>query len=197
MRKLILLLCLLLAACGQPKLPKIPAGATVLAFGDSLTYGTGAEQGQDYPSVLAGLIGRTVVNQGVPGETSAQGRARLNAVLDEVRPALVILCLGGNDFLQRLPAPETAANLTAMVEEIRARGVPVLLIGVPRPGFGLKTAELYTEVADATDVPLEYQALADILGDRTLKSDPIHPNAVGYQQLAEAIAAALRERGAL
>ncbi|TJZ74265.1 arylesterase [Chitiniphilus eburneus] len=191
------LLILLCVACSRPTLPRLAPDATVLAFGDSLTYGTGANERQAYPAVLAGLIGRTVINEGAPGETSAQGRERLAEVLDETRPALVILCLGGNDFLQRLPPGETAANLRAMLEELRRRKIAVLLVGVPQPGLRLTTAPLYAELADEFKLPLEDEALGDILSQRTLKSDTVHPNADGYRVLAEAIRDSLERHGAL
>ncbi|UXY14386.1 arylesterase [Chitiniphilus purpureus] len=194
-----LLLCLLAlcAACSRPELPRLPPDAVVLAFGDSLTYGTGATREESYPMVLAGLAGRRVVNDGAPGETSAQGRARLAASLDEYRPALVVLCLGGNDFLQRLPLAETRANLGAMLAELRRRNVPVLLVGVPQPGLLLEAAPLYAELADAFEVPLEHEALARILARNALKSDPVHPNAAGYRELAQAIHTSLSRHGAL
>ncbi|WP_374356163.1 GDSL-type esterase/lipase family protein, partial [Chitinimonas sp.] len=102
-----------LAACGRRshELPPLPAGATVLAFGDSLTFGTGAAPQESYPAVLASLIGRPVVNAGIPGETTADGLVRFQATLQEHRPALIILCLGGNDFLQHQGESETVANL--------------------------------------------------------------------------------------
>ena len=106
-RALLLAAAATLAACGKRKAvpgQALPAGATVLALGDSITDGTGAAAEAAYPVQLARATGWNVVNGGVPGDTSAQALARLPALLAEHHPALVIISIGGNDFLRRLPA---------------------------------------------------------------------------------------------
>jgi lysophospholipase L1-like esterase len=195
-----LVFALILAACGEapPRLPALGADDVVLSFGDSLTYGTGARPEESYPAVLATLIGRTVVRAGVPGEVSADGRKRLSAELERHQPKLLILCHGGNDMLRKRPLAAMEANLRAMIEDARARGVAVMLLGVPRPALlGLAAAESYHTVAAASAVPLLADALAEILADNNLKADPIHPNAAGYARLAQAVADYLRTTGAL
>jgi lysophospholipase L1-like esterase len=201
-RVAVLVICCLLggstvACTGGASLPPLSADDRVLAFGDSLTRGTGAGGGESYPEVLAGLIGRPVANAGIPGETSAEGAARLESVLESERPALVIICHGGNDFIQRLDRAETQRNILAMVRMAKERNVAVVLLAVPELGFGLAPPPLYREVAEAEKIPLEEKALTAILGKGSLKSDYIHPNAAGYQRLAEAIAALLKKSGAL
>ena len=175
----------------------MPQGAVVLAFGDSLTYGTGAQAGEAYPQILAGLISRQVVNAGVPGETSAQGLQRLAGVLAKTTPALVVLCHGGNDILRRLSLAQTATNLRAMIAMIRDTGAQVVMLGVPRFGLMLSPAPFYQQVADEEQVPIDADVLADILSDNGLKADTVHPNAAGYVKLATAVATVLHERGAL
>ena len=193
-----LCVALLLAACGsEPGLSRLGADDVVLAFGDSLTFGTGAKSVQSYPSVLAAATGRTIVNAGRPGETTPEGLSRLAQVLDKVQPKLVVLCHGGNDFLRKMDRSATESNLRAMIELIRAAGAEVVLVSVPSPGLFLSGHELYERVADDLDVPLEHDIVADLLGDNGYKSDAVHPNAAGYAKMAEAIQAILGRAGAI
>ncbi len=201
-RAVLLILVLVLAACGgeddEVRLTALPNQALVLAFGDSLTHGTGAPPEASYPAVLEGLIGRRVIRAGVPGEITAAGLKRLPGLLDRYHPALVIICHGGNDILRRRDRRTTIANLKAMIEMARSAGAQVVLVGVPAPGlFNHELADLYPAVATELQVPLEGAAYPEILADKSLLSDQIHPNAKGYRVLAERIAAFLKARGAL
>jgi lysophospholipase L1-like esterase len=195
----VLLLLVLPAACRDrtPPLPSLAPAATVLAFGDSLTAGTGAEDFESYPARLQQLIGRSVVNAGRPGELSAEGVARLPALLDRYQPQLLLLCHGGNDLLQHRDEAQVAENLRAMVRLARERGVAVLLLGVPKPGLSLSPPAYYGEIAREFSLPYDGETLGEILSDRTLKSDPIHPNARGYERLAAAVADLLHKARAL
>ena len=193
------LLLALLAACSDPapRLERLGAEDIVLAFGDSLTYGTGAKTEESYPAVLSQLIGRAVTGAGVPGEVTAGGLARLAGVLDEHKPRLVLLCLGGNDFLRKGSLSETEANLRAMLNIIRTRGIGVVLIGVPQPALIARAPDFYQKLAGEFRIPYEGGIIGNVLRTPELKSDPVHPNAAGYRRIAEALAQLLRESGAL
>ncbi len=195
----LILLFTLLAACAEDKpiLSPLSYDDTVLAFGDSLTYGKGASENQAYPPRLAELIDLKVVNAGVSGETSEQGLQRLSGVLDKTEPNLLILCHGGNDLLRKLPKERTVRHLREMVEMARQREIEVLLVAVPRPGIFLKTDPLYSTLAAESGIPLEDHIMTQVLKEDALKSDAIHPNARGYQLIAEAIAERLGEAGAV
>ena len=148
-RFVVLALALVLASCSErPKLARLPGDAVVLAFGDSLTYGSGAAEHESYPAQLEALIGRRVVQAGVPGEVTAQALARLPRLLDEHSPKLVLLCIGGNDFLRRLGRTQAEENVRAMVKVARKRGIDVLLIGTPEPGLRVTTPEFYGVIAE-------------------------------------------------
>jgi len=193
-----LIAILFVAACERaPTLPKLGPHDVIIAFGDSLTHGTGASADAAYPAVLAGLTGRAVVNAGLPGDTTATGLARLPEVLAEHRPRLVLLCLGGNDMLRKHPAAATENNLRLLVQTIRASGAEVVLIGVPEPRLFGSAPDFYARVAEDMQLPLEQDIFSDVLKDNRLKSDPIHANAAGYRQVAERLAEFLRGTGAL
>lgn len=191
-----------LAACRRRrKLDVIPAGAVVLALGDSITWGTGATPETSYPAVLAGLTGWQVVNAGVPGDTSAGALARLPGLLQEHSPQLVIVSIGGNDFLRRMPPAETRANVRSICQQAAASGAQVLLVGVPELSMlaavarSLSDHPLYEEVAAELKVPLHEGGWASVLGDPALRSDAIHANAQGYAAFARGLAARARELG--
>jgi acyl-CoA thioesterase-1 len=189
---------LLTSGCGQKaKLAPLPADAVVLAFGDSLTYGTGASEAESYPAQLASMTGRRVVREGVPGEVSAVGLQRLPGVLDAHQPRLLLLCHGGNDFLRRLPKAEAAANVRAMIRLAKSRGIDVLLIGTPEFGFLLTPPDFYAEIAKEFAIPYEGEVLGKILRDSNLKSDQVHPNAAGYRLMAERVYELLKKSGAV
>ena len=195
-----------LAACGKRKaaaLQALPAGSVALALGDSITHGTGAAPEAAYPAQLAQLTGWNVINGGVPGDTSAQALARLPALLAEHKPALVIVSLGGNDFLRRLPESETLSSLRRAVTLSREAGAQVLLVAVPRPtlaaavGAGLSDHPLYDKLAGEMALPLHAGGWALVLGDEKYKSDQIHGNAAGYRVFAEGLVTSLRAIGLL
>ena len=183
-----------LAGCGrsQGKAQPVPAGSTVLALGDSLTYGTGASAETSYPTVLAGLTGWNVVNAGVPGDTSAQALARLAALLAEHRPKLVIVSIGGNDFLRKLPESDTRANVHAACKLALESGAQVLLVAVPRATVAAALGQmtdhaLYAEVAKDLNIPLQREGWGEVLAQAELRSDQVHANAKGYAQFARSV----------
>jgi acyl-CoA thioesterase-1 len=198
-RILLIAIALALTACGgsTPKLPKLDANAVVLAFGDSITYGTGASPQESYPAQLERLIGRKIIAAGVPGEVSSQGLARLAEAIDDTQPRLLLLCHGGNDFLRKLPETEAATNLRGMVRLARDKGIAVVLIGVPRLGWTATPAPFYAEVAREFGVPYEGAVLQTVLTDNALKSDWVHPNGQGYRRIAESLARLLKDARAI
>ena len=194
----LLLSALLLTACSKsPQVPALGANDVILAFGDSLTFGTGASPAESYPAQLQSLIGRKVVNAGVPGEVSADGLQRLPAALDEAQPKLLILCHGGNDFLRKLSEADAAANLRAMIKLAKSKGIGVVLVATPKPGFSLSPPDFYADIAKEFSIPFNDNAIGSVLRDNALKSDLVHPNDKGYTQIAETLAKLLKKSGAI
>ena len=191
-----------LAACGRkPKMAAVAAGAPVLALGDSITWGTGATPQANYPAVLAGITGWDVVNAGVPGDTSAAALARLPALLQQHSPQLVLVSIGGNDFLRRLPAAETRANIRSICRQAVAAGAQVVLVAIPDLSVlaaitqSLGDHPMYDELSGELKLPLHAGGWARVLSDPALRSDAIHANAKGYAEFARGLAETVRKLG--
>lgn len=184
---LVLTAAALLAAACRPKAPNLDSpGRTIVCLGDSITSGVGAEPGPPYPDLLAARLGTEVVNAGVPGDTAEDGLARVGDAL-AADPWLVIVELGGNDVLRQIPPERTEAALRAILERLLAARVVPLLVELRVP-FAGRYGEIYGRLSKQYKVPLVEGALHDILLDPALKSDEIHPNAQGYERLADAVA---------
>ena len=196
---LLIAVCMtLIVACPlSVGLPKLERDDVVVAFGDSITFGTGAAPHESYPVVLEKIIGRRVVNAGVPGEVTSEGLARLPKVLEREKPALVIICLGGNDLLRGMNKKQAADNIREMIRLTVQYGAAVILIGTPALGLSVSPEPFYREIAMEMNVSLEENILSDILSDNALKADLIHPNAAGYRRLAKAVADLMKKNGAI
>lgn len=192
-----------IACSSEQQYAALPANANVLILGDSLSYGTGAAKGEDYPSLLAASTGWNIINEGVPGDTTAGGLDRLPDLLETHQVDLLVVELGGNDFLRRLPLDETRKNLHAILSEAKASNIQSVLIGIPQftplgAAVGnLSDHLLYEELAEQTDTPLVGGLFSKVLASNALKSDPIHPNAEGYRIVEENLREALAEKGFL
>ena len=161
------------------------AAQTIICFGDSLTFGTGAGKDMDYPSQLSKMIGRPVINAGVPGDTTASAMQRLEQDVLFQAPDLVLITLGGNDLKNGVAKGRAFKNLSLIVNSIQNTGAKVILGGIKFPirdrGFG----RAYQELADDTGAILIPNIFEGIMGNREFMSDPIHPNDAGYKIIAD------------
>jgi len=165
---------------------------TIICFGDSLTYGTGAGADMNYPSQLSKMISKPVINAGVPGDTTAGALQRLERDVLSKSPDLVLITLGGNDLKNGVSKQVAFENLKAIVTSIQSIGGRVILGGLKFPlrdrGFG----QGYAELAEETGADLIPDIFAGIMGNQKLMSDPIHPNDEGYKIMAQKFLDAMR-----
>ena len=158
---------------------------TIICFGDSLTYGTGAVPGMDYPSQLSKMISKPVINAGVPGDTTASALTRLQRDVLSRFPDVVLITLGGNDLKNGVAKEVAFKNLKRIVESIQGQGARVIIGGLKFPMRDRGFARGYKDLADQTGAVLIPDIFKDIMGNRKLMSDPIHPNGDGYKIMAE------------
>lgn len=164
------------------------AGADVIvAFGDSLTYGTGAGRGQDWPSLVSEKCNCRIVNKGVPGDTSSDALARLDRDVLALDPQIVIIGLGGNDILQRTTPETMFGNLRTIIDRVQDSGAMVVLLGLN--GFPLASSlgGEYKALARETGSVYVPNILGGILTSAKLRADQVHPNAEGYKIIADRV----------
>jgi len=193
------ILAIFIQGCGggSSSLAPVSSEEKILAFGDSLTSGVGANANDSYPSVLSRLSNRTVINAGISGEITRDGLSRLTSVIDNNNPYLMILLEGGNDILRGLSLAEAKQNLSSMIDIAKGKGVQVVLIGVPQFSLPFNTASLYEELAEEHSLVYDGDLIRDLLLKPEYKSDLVHFNKAGYQKMAEEIHQLLIDNGAL
>lgn len=168
------------------------AGTDIIAFGDSLVAGTGSTQGRDLVSLLSSGIGQPIINLGHSGDTTQDGLARINQ-LDAYKPKVVLLLLGGNDYLKRVPQEQTFKNLAEIIQNIQARGAVVLLLGVRGGVLGDHFAGEYKKLSQTYGTAYVPDVLDGLLGNKQYMYDQIHPNDAGYALLSARISPVLKK----
>ncbi len=181
----------------KTQLQPLDENTSILAFGDSLTYGTGTSHDKAYPAVLEKLINHQVINAGIPGEVSSKGLSRLPGLIKQFQPGLIIICHGGNDILHKLDLNKTSNNIQQMINLARQNNSQVVLIGVPEFGLFLESSHIYQALAKKNQLPIADDILADILRKSSLKSDHIHPNTLGISSACSTYSVASKTVGCI
>jgi lysophospholipase L1-like esterase len=177
-----------LIGCAQREIKNLDAkGDTVICFGDSITYGYGAEAGEDYPAALAKLLPLAVINSGVNGDTTRQGIARLERDVLEKQPRLVIIEFCGNDFLKKVPYEETLQNLRLMVRRMQEKGILVAVVDISAGMFLREYRTAFRKIAREEGAIFVSSVLSGVITNPKMKSDFLHPNAAGYKLVAQRI----------
>jgi acyl-CoA thioesterase I len=178
----------ILCGCAKSEIRNRDAkGANIICFGDSITFGYGAEEGEDYPTILSRSIALPIINAGVDGDTTFDALERLeNDVLNK-NPRLVIVEFGGNDFLRKVPKEDTIKNLTQIIERIQQRGAMVALVDISAGFFFQEYRQAFKKLAVQKKTIFIPVLLNNIINNPAMKSDFFHPNARGYKIIAKRI----------
>lgn len=187
---------LIITSCGSSlnNIKNLQAGSgdKIIVLGDSIASGYGVSKTESFPSILSRLLKLPIVNRGVAGDTTADGLNRLQKDVLSASPWLVIVELGGNDYLRKIPISETKENLKQIITQIQAQKAIVVLLGI-NTGVVDPYQTMYANLAEETQAYLIPQIFTGILNDSQYRQDDvIHPNAAGHQKLAERVATALK-----
>lgn len=165
------------------------SGQNIIVFGDSLVEGLGSTAGNDFVSVISRELNVPVINAGFSGDTTVTSLQRLDEDVLNQNPKIVVILLGGNDFLQRIRKETTLSNLRQMIQQIQARGAGVVLVGVRKIIYSSD----YEDLARETGSVYVPNILDETYGDKSLMADQIHPNDAGYKIFAEKITPAIEK----
>ncbi|MFA5276193.1 MAG: GDSL-type esterase/lipase family protein [Candidatus Omnitrophota bacterium] len=166
-------------------------GKNIICFGDSITFGYGANPGEDFPAQLCKLIGSLVINAGVSGDTSTEGLERLDSDVLQKDPYLVLIEFGGNDFIKNVPEDVTIKNTEEMIDRIQAKGAMVALVDISAGMFMGRYRTLFAQIAAKKKAIFIPSVLNKIITNPSMKSDFLHPNASGYKEAAKRIQKAI------
>lgn len=169
-----------------------PKGATIVALGDSLTDGVGASSHEkNYIGLLNSRLNIRIINKGIAGNTTEDALRRLENDVFTLKPDIVIVQLGGNDYLKKIPEQETFSNLMQIIQQIQSHGAVVILLGVRGGLLHDKFSEDFENLAKNTGCILVPNILDGIIGNNKLMSDQVHPNDEGYLKIADKVAMAI------
>jgi lysophospholipase L1-like esterase len=183
-----IILILGLTGCAKREIRNIDSrGKGIVCFGDSITFGYGAQPGEDYPSVLARMLDIPVVNAGIDGDTTTEALKRLKPDVLDRGPLLVIIEFSGNDFLKKIPKEVTLDNIRSMVEQIQEKGVMVAIADISAGMFLAEYRSAFYNLAREKGAIFIPHILGGIITNPSMKSDFLHPNAEGYKMIAQYI----------
>ncbi len=169
-----------------------PKAGKVLAFGDSLVVGVGnTNEAGGFVGILSRRLETTITSRGVSGDTTTQGLLRIEQDVLAEQPAIVIILLGGNDYLKRIPMADTFVNLRKIIARVQDSGATVLLLGVRGGLIKDRFDSEFAKLADESGVIFVPNVLDGVIGNATLMSDQVHPNDAGYMKIADKIAPSL------
>ena len=186
------LLAFFLAACAKREIKNLDSqGTNIICFGDSITFGYGAGQGEDYPTALAKLVSVPVLNKGADGDTTSTALERLQSDVLDREPLVVIIEFSGNDFLKKIPKEVTISNIREIIRRCQSRGAMVAVADISAGMFLKEYRGLLSKIAKEEDAIFIPSILGGIITNPSMKSDFLHPNARGYKLIAERIHRAL------
>lgn len=176
------------AGCAKREIRNLNSqGKNIICFGDSITFGYGANPGEDYPAVLARMTDIPVINSGIDGDTSIEALKRIDSDILDRNSLLVIIEFGGNDFLRKIPRDVTINNIREMIDKIQAKGAMVAIADISA-GILLKEYHAaFFNLAKEKEAIFIPRILSGIITNPKLKSDFIHPNAEGYKTVAQKV----------
>ena len=195
MKKIYLLVIIVLVFIGgayfvldsETKITNYPSSGTdIIAFGDSLVLGVGSTESGGFIKMLSKDLRIPIINLGVSGDTTQSALVRLGQI-SKYKPKVVIVLLGGNDFLQKAPEEQIFKNLDQIVVAIHRTGAVILLVGVEGHILTSGHEKLFRELAERRGTAYVPDILDDIFGQDDFMSDNLHPNDRGYRIMADRI----------